>query len=54
MMRHLSVFREMVEFLKNDLTKDVEELGWSYCPGKVKYTTTLGNSLAYLKRLNTH
>ena len=27
MMRHLSVFREMVEFLKNDLTKDVEELG---------------------------
>lgn len=46
MIRHHSVFREMVKFLKNDLTKDVEELGRSYCPGKVKYTTTLGNSLA--------
>lgn len=45
MMRHHSVFRKMVKFLKNDLTKDVEELEWSYCQGKVKYMTTLGSSL---------
>ena len=54
-MRYNYVFIKMAKFIKNYLTKDVEELERSYCWWGSKVVQPLWKTVwQYLKKLNVH